>query len=212
LPSPSAQPADRCDGRGTDDGAGGCRWFPTTIEGQITDESGAGVPAICVDLNSPLPALSDVTAGDGTYRIVTDAQAIDGLGDVRLRDCSQADPGWADQPRVPIKIVPGTTNRLDAVMIGAAAVNGHVVDVNGAPVAGACVRSVGADDELTNTVRTDDSGYFRITHIRTGDNRAEAQQECPVQYLSSETPFTVGPGETAAVTITVTRPGQVPNS
>jgi hypothetical protein len=211
TPTAPQSVADRCQGRGTDDGAGGCNWYETTITGRVTDDTGSGVGGICVEPSPTANVGTTITTSDGSYRVVAD-HALAGRADVNFRDCSGADPGWVDRTHVSFDLVPGTTNRLDVVVGRAATVTGHVVDVNGAPVSGACVRTVAANDQFSGTVRTDDAGRFRITHILTGDNRAEAQQDCPVPYMSSETQFNAAPGGTADVTITVTRPGQQPTS
>jgi Carboxypeptidase regulatory-like domain len=212
-PSATSNTADRCQGRGADDGTGGCNWYPTTIDGSVVDDHSHGIANVCVHL-FPGPGEVDVTTiGDGSFRVVVDNLRQGAQSFANVSDCSSADPGWVDRLAIPVTVTPGTTNHLDAMALTAAsAVDGQVVDVNGTPVAGACVSAAAADQGPTPTVTADGNGHFHLTHIHPGDNSVWAHDGCAVAYQGNMSPFTVDPGATAHVTVTVTRPGQQPSS
>jgi hypothetical protein len=187
------------------------------ISGVVTTTDGTGIGGICVgaivDTSSgPDWAGGATTAADGGYTIT----GLPGIGTrVRFEDCNHVGPyveqWWQNQPAsstaTVIDLTPGgSASGVDATLLRAGAITGHVTDRSGQPLEGICAQA-STDTQFGGLGRTDASGnyvislsvpgVFRVQFVDCRDTTSFASQWWDDQpSAATANLLAVGPGQT----------------
>ncbi|WP_257453084.1 carboxypeptidase regulatory-like domain-containing protein [Archangium lipolyticum] len=173
-----------------------------TLEGRVVAKaSGAPVAGAHVDV-SPLGNTAD------SGRAVTDEAghfSVSGLAPGSYDVVVNA-PGFAQLIRRGPTVAPGERFRLELQLTGSGAVEGHVRDAAGQPVAGALVVG-GKEGNAPAETRTNAEGAYRIEGLSTGNQYFRARRE--EASLGTTRPVEVTEGGTARLDFTLEETGTV---
>jgi len=121
-----------------------------TLQGTITDTSGAVVAGARVDAVGPVTRRAS-TNRDGIYRFTSLPEGT--------YDLTATAPDYNPATASGVAVVEGQTTTQDFVLNGVGTIEGTVMDSANAPIAGARVQVMGP---VTRTMMTDNNGFYRF--------------------------------------------------
>ena len=146
------------------------------LDGVVTSEDGE-LPGICVGVHdtaaTPRAASTSMTSVSGSYHVMVRT----GTYEVQFADCTNGEylGEWYDDKQyranaTPVSIGAETTTDLAPALLGRAGmITGVVEDVDRNPVTNACVSLENDEGVAAQTRRTDVSGNYRLTALRSGE-------------------------------------------
>jgi hypothetical protein len=150
-----------------------------TIAGRVTNRSGHGLYAICVNVvpvGSQFPvaynASEPITNNRGWYKI---GRLAPGRYDVQFVDCDDFQYGsqWnADRATqaaaTPVRVKSGRTSKINATLAAGGVISGRVLSNSGQPVS-VCISTFGAQTDSYGFGFSGKNGYYAMTGLASGE-------------------------------------------